>query len=248
MEKGEGSPLLNVLQGLRKKLVSCAVAIGVGFVICYIFSETLFRALARPLHLELASDSSLIYTGLPEMFFNYIKIAFVGGLLLAAPFILYQMWMLAAPALNERQKRLVLPFVICSSLLFVGGGLFAYFVAFPLGFKFFLGFESDYLQALPSVKQYLSFSIKLLFVFGIVFEFPVLAFFLTKAGVVTPELLKKNRTYGMFLIFVIAAVLTPPDIISQVMLAIPLLLLYEVGILVSRVAEGKKKKGVSEEG
>ena len=233
MEKAESSPLVNLLQRLRKRLVSSAIAIGVGFIVCYIFSETLFRALARPLKVELAPDSSFIYTGLPEMFFNYIKIAFVGGLLLAAPFILYQVWMLAAPALNERQKSLVLPFVICSALLFIGGGLFGYFVAFPFGFKFFLGFESEYLQALPSVKQYISFSIKLLFLFGVVFEFPVLAFFLTKAGMVTPEFLKKNRAYGMLFIFVVAAVITPPDVISQVMLAMPLLLLYEVGILVS---------------
>ena len=242
MEKDESPPLVNLLQRLRKRLVSCAIATGAGFIICYIFSETLFRALARPLKVELAPDSSFIYTGLPEMFFNYIKIAFVGGLLLAAPFILYQIWMLAAPALNERQKRLVLPFLICSSLLFIGGGLFGYFVAFPFGFKFFLGFESEYLQALPSVKQYLSFSIKLLFLFGLVFEFPVLAFFLTKAGIVTPEFLKKNRAYGMLLVFVVAAVITPPDVISQVMLAIPLLLLYEVGILISRMAVGRKKK------
>jgi sec-independent protein translocase protein TatC len=242
MEKDESPPLVNLLQRLRKRLVSCAIATGAGFIICYIFSEALFRALARPLKVELAPDSSFIYTGLPEMFFNYIKIAFVGGLLLAAPFILYQIWMLAAPALNERQKRLVLPFVISSSLLFIGGALFGYFVAFPFGFKFFLGFESEYLQALPSVKQYLSFSIKLLFLFGLVFEFPVLAFFLTKAGMVTPEFLKKNRAYGMLLVFVVAAVITPPDVISQVMLAIPLLLLYEVGILISRMAVGRKKK------
>jgi sec-independent protein translocase protein TatC len=242
MEKDERPPLLSLLQSLRKKLVSCAIAIGIGFVICYYFSETLFRVLARPLKVQLSPDSWFIYTGLPEMFFNYIKIGFVGGLLLAAPFILYQIWMLAAPAMNERQRRLVLPFLMCSTLLFAGGGLFGYFVAFPLGFKFFLGFESEYLQALPSVKQYLSFSIRLLFLFGVVFEFPLLVFFLTKAGIVTPEFLKKNRTYGMFLIFVIAAVITPPDVISQIMLAIPLLLLYEVGIFVSRMARERKKK------
>jgi sec-independent protein translocase protein TatC len=242
MEKDERPPLSDLLQAVRKRLVSCAVAVGIGFIICYYFSETLFRALARPLKVELPPDSSFIYTGLPEMFFNYLKIGFVGGLVLAAPYILYQIWMLAAPAMNDRQKRLVLPFVLCSSVLFLGGGLFGYFFAFPLGFKFFLGFESEYLQALPSVKQYLSFSIKLLFLFGVVFEFPVLAFFLTKAGIVTPEYLKKNRTYGMFLVFVIAAVITPPDVISQVMLAIPLLLLYEVGILVSRIAGGNKEK------
>jgi sec-independent protein translocase protein TatC len=242
MEKDESSPLVNVLQRVKKSLVLSAAAIGVGFIICYAFSETLFRVLARPLKIQLAPGSSLIYTGLPEMFFNFIKLAFVGGLLLAAPFILYQIWTLAAPALNERQKRLVLPFVISSFLLFIFGGLFGYFVLFPFGFKFFLGFESEYLQALPSVKQYLSFSIKLLFLFGVVFEFPVLAFFLTKAGIITSQLLKKNRAYGMLLIFVVAAVITPPDVISQVMLAIPLLLLYEVGILVSRMAEGRRKR------
>jgi sec-independent protein translocase protein TatC len=246
MEKDESPPLLNLLHALKKRLVFCVIATGVGFIICYVFSETLFRVLARPLKVQLAPESSFIYTSLPEMFFLYIKIALVGGLLIAGPFIFYQIWMLAAPALSDRQKRLVLPFVICSSLLFTGGGLFGYFVAFPFGFKFFLGFESEYLQALPSVKQYFSFSIKLLFIFGVVFEFPVLAFFLTRAGIVTPEFLKKNRTYAMFLIFVLAAVLTPPDVITQIMLAIPLLLLYEVGIFVSKMAGGKKS-GVNEE-
>ncbi len=245
MEKDESPPFSNLFQALKKRLVSCVIATGAGFVICYIFSETLFRVLAQPLKVKLDPESSFIYTGLPEMFFLYIKIALVGGLLLAGPFILYQIWMLLTPLLNERQKRLALPFVLCSSLLFIGGGLFGYFVAFPFGFKFFLGFESEYLQALPSVKQYFSFSIKLLFLLGVVFESPVLAFFLTKAGIVTPESLKKNRTYAMFLIFVIAAVISPPDVITQIMLVIPLLLLYEVGVLVSRMAGGKKS-GVNE--
>jgi sec-independent protein translocase protein TatC len=130
--------------------------------------------------------------------------------------------------------------VVFSTILFVGGSLFGYFVVFPFGFKFFLGFANEYIQALPSVKQYFSFAIKLLFAFGIVFELPVVAFFLSKMGIVTPEFLKKKRKYALLLTFVMAAILTPPDVITQLMMAGPLILLYEVGILVARMARGKK--------
>jgi sec-independent protein translocase protein TatC len=240
MNKNERLPLLGILQRVRKRLVASAVALGVGFAICYAFSERLFRILAWPLKANLAPGDKLIYTGLPEMFFIYIKVAFVGGLLLSAPFIFYEMWMLLTPGFRQRQRRLVLPFVLLSSALFVGGGLFGYFVAFPAGFKFFLGFENQYLQSLPSVKQYFSFSIKLLLIFGLIFELPVAVFFLTKAGIISPESMKKNRAYAMLAVFVFAAVVTPPDLITQVMLAIPLLLLYEVAILVSKLGRSKK--------
>jgi sec-independent protein translocase protein TatC len=240
MDKNERLPLLSILQRLRKRLVASAIALGVGFAISYAFSERLFRILAWPLKANLAPGDKLIYTGLPEMFFIYIKVAFVGGLLLAAPFIFYEMWMLLTPGFRQRQRRLVLPFVLLSSVLFVGGGLFGYFVAFPAGFKFFLGFENQYLQSLPSVKQYFSFSIKLLLIFGLIFELPLAVFFLTKAGIITPESMKKNRAYAMLAVFVFAAVVTPPDLITQVMLAIPLLLLYEVAILVSKLGRSKK--------
>jgi sec-independent protein translocase protein TatC len=249
MGKDERLPLLSILQRLRKRLVASAIALGVGFAISYAFSERLFRILAWPLKANLAPGDKLIYTGLPEMFFVYIKVAFVAGLLLSAPFIFYELWMLATPGFRQRQKRLVLPFVLASSVLFVGGGLFGYFIAFPAGFKFFLGFENQYLQSLPSVKQYFSFSLKLLLLFGLLFELPVAVFFLTKAGIITPEGMKKSRTYAMLAIFVFAAVVTPPDLITQVMLAIPLLGLYEVGILISRLARSKKaRKEESEQG
>jgi len=240
MDKDERSPLLGVLQGLRKRLVASAVAVGVGFVITYIFSEYLFKVLASPLKANMAPEGKLIYTGLPEMFFIYIKVAFVAGIMLASPYVFYQMWMLATPGFRQRQRRLVLPFVLLSSVLFIGGGLFGYFIAFPLGFQFFLGFESQYLQSLPSVKQYFSFSIKLLLLFGVIFEIPVAVFFLTKAGIITPQGMKKNRAYAMLAIFILAAIVTTPDVITQVMLAIPLIALYEVGILVSRLAAPKK--------
>jgi sec-independent protein translocase protein TatC len=134
----------------------------------------------------------------------------------------------------------MIPFVTISTFLFVGGSLFAYFIVFPFGFKFFLGFSSDFVKALPSVKEYFSFSIKLLLAFGLVFELPVVIFFLTKLGLVTTAFLKKNRKYAILLTFVASAILTPPDVITQCMMAVPLLTLYEVGIWVSRFARRRE--------
>ena len=136
----------------------------------------------------------------------------------------------------------MIPFVISSTILFVGGSLFGYFVVFPFGFKFFIGFSNEYVKALPSVKQYFSFSVKLLFAFGLVFELPVVIFFLTKIGIVTPDLLARQRKYAILLTFVMAAILTPPDVITQCMMAGPLIILYEIGILVARLARKKKQE------
>jgi sec-independent protein translocase protein TatC len=148
--------------------------------------------------------------------------------------------MFIAPGLYQKEKKFVVPFVISSSILFVGGALFGYFIVFPFGFKFFLGFANEYIQALPSVKQYFSFAVKLLFAFGIVFELPVVIFFLAKIGLVTADLLRQKRKYAILLTFVLAAILTPPDVITQVMMAGPLIVLYEISIIIASVA-GKKK-------
>ncbi len=220
----------------RKRLVACAIAVGIGFSVCYYFSEQLFQVLALPLKKSLAAGETLVYTNLPDMFFVYIKTAFVGGLLLSSPFIFYQVWLFFAPRLSRDKKRLVLPFIFFSTTLFVGGGLFGYFVFFPFGFKFFLSFENEYLQALPSVKLYFSFAIKMLLLFALVFELPVALFFLSRIGAVTPSSLRKKRRYAILLSFILGAVLTPPDVISQFLLAIPLVILYEIGILASTLA------------
>ncbi|MBU2497429.1 MAG: twin-arginine translocase subunit TatC, partial [Proteobacteria bacterium] len=184
MTNDEKQPFLSHLEELRRRLIACAIAIGVGFFICYFFSERLFQVLIGPLKANMGEGERLIFTNLPEMFFTYIKTAFVAALLLAAPLIFYQIWMFVAPGLYQKEKKYVIPFVIFSSLLFVGGALFGYFIVFPFGFKFFLSFADEYVQALPSVKQYFSLSIKLLFAFGIVFELPVVVFFLAKVGLV----------------------------------------------------------------
>lgn len=233
-------PFLSHLEELRKRLIACAIAVGVGFVISYIFSERLFRILISPLMAVMGEGERLIFTNLPEMFLTYLKTAFIAAILLVAPVIFYQLWMFIAPGLYQNEKKFAVPFVIFSTILFVGGALFGYFVVFPFGFKFFLGFANESIQALPSVKQYFSFAVKLLFAFGIVFELPVVVFFLAKMGLVTPDLLKRKRKYALLLTFVMAAILTPPDVITQLMMAGPLILLYEIGIIIARVA-GKKK-------
>lgn len=245
MENEEKQPFLSHLEELRKRLISCSVAVGVGFVIAYIFSKRLFQILIMPLKASLPEGDRLIFTNLPEMFFAYLKTAFIAGILLAAPYIFYQLWMFIAPGLYQNEKKYVIPFVLFSTILFVGGGLFGYFIVFPFGFRFFLGFADEYVQALPSVKQYFSFSIKLLFAFGLVFELPVVIFFLSRMGLVSVDFLRKNRKYAILLTFIVAAIITPPDVITQCMMAGPLLILYEIGIIIARI--GQKKKAVEDE-
>lgn len=242
MHEQEKQPFLSHLEELRKRLVAISIGVGVAFIICYIFSERLFQLLILPLKNALPEGDHLIFTNLPEMFITYLKVSLVAGILLAAPFIFYELWLFIAPGLYQREKKYVIPFVLFSTILFVGGSLFGYFVVFPFGFKFFLGFSSEYVKALPSVKQYFSFSIKLLLAFGVIFELPVVVFFLTKIGIVTPDFLKKQRKYAILLIFVTAAILTPPDVATQLMMAGPLLFLYEISILISKMARRKKQE------
>jgi sec-independent protein translocase protein TatC len=240
MNDEEKQPFLSHLEELRKRLVAISIGVGACFVICYIFSDRLFQLLILPLKSALPAGDKLIFTNLPEMFITYIKVSFIAGVLLAAPFIFYQLWLFIAPGLYQREKKYIFPFVIFSTILFVGGALFGYFVVFPFGFKFFISFSNDYVKALPSVKQYFSFSTKLLFAFGVVFELPVVIFFLAKMGVITPEFLKKKRKYAVLLIFIAAAILTPPDVATQLMMAGPLLVLYEIGIIVAKIARKKE--------
>ncbi len=247
MESENKQPFLSHLEELRKRLIRCAIAVGIGFVVSYFFSERLFILLISPLNAVMPEGDQLIFTNLPEMFFTYIKVALICGIMLSAPLIFYELWMFIAPGLYKKEKESVIPFVLSSTFLFVGGALFGFFVVFPFGFKFFIGFSNEYVKALPSVKQYFSFSIKLLFAFGLVFELPVATFFLTKIGLVTPEILKRNRKYSILAIFIMAAILTPPDVITQCMMAGPLIVLYEIGILVSKFARKKKSEKNNED-
>jgi sec-independent protein translocase protein TatC len=240
MDEHDKVPFTAHLEELRKCLIVCFIAVGIGFALSYGFKERLFDILTRPLISVMETGDKIIFTGLPEAFFTYLKVAFLSGIILAAPVIFYQFWIFVAPGLYKKEKRLLIPIVTLSTLFFVGGALFGYFVVFPYGFKFFLGFSSDTIKALPSMREYLSFSAKLLLAFGLVFELPLIITFLARLGLVSVEFLKKNRKYALLLFFVGAAILTPPDVVTQIMMALPLMVLYEISILGAKIF-GKKK-------
>jgi sec-independent protein translocase protein TatC len=232
-------PLTTHLQELRKRLVLSFIAVGAGFALCYAFSESIFDILSAPLLKMMPTGGSLIFTSVAEAFFTYMKVAFIAGLILASPFVLYQVWAFVAPGLYRHEKKYVIPFVLAGSFFFAIGILFAYYVALPVGFKFLLGFATDFIKPMPSMKEYLSFSIKFLLAFGLIFEFPVVLVLLARIGVIDAKTLARQRKYAILLIFIFAAILTPPDIISQVILALPMIGLYELSILLSRIF-GKK--------
>lgn len=240
-DDAEKIPFTGHLEELRKRLVTCFIAVGIGFVLSYGFKEKLFSVLSQPLINTMGAGEKLVFTGLPEAFFTYLKVAFLSGFMLAAPVILYQFWMFVAPGLYQKERRFLVPIVFLSSFFFVGGALFGYFIVFPFGFKFFLGFASETIKPLPSMKEYLSFASKLLLAFGLVFELPLIITFMSKLGMVSVEFLKKNRKYALLLFFVVAAILTPPDVVTQIMMALPLMLLYEISIIGARIF-GKKAK------
>ena len=233
-------PFTGHLDELRKRLITCFIAIGIGFVGSYAFKDKLFAILVNPLVSVMEAGDTLIFTGLPEAFFTYLKVALLSGIMLAAPVIIYQFWMFVAPGLYKKERRLLIPIVFLSSVFFIGGSLFGYFIVFPWGFKFFLGFATETIRPLPSMKEYLSFSAKLLLAFGLVFELPLVLTFLARIGIVSVDFLKKNRKYALLLFFAGAAILTPPDVVTQVMMALPLMVLYEISIIGAKVF-GKKK-------
>ena len=237
----EKQTFIEHLEELRKRLIISLIAVGIGFGICYIFAKQIFHLLMIPLIKALPDGASMIFTSLPEAFFTYLKVALLAGIFAASPVILYQIWLFVAPALYSHEKRYAIPFVIFSTLFFVGGASFGYFIVFPFGFKFFMGFATDFIQPAPKLKEYLSFCSMLLLAFGLIFELPLFFFFLSKLGVVNARMLARNRRYVILGIFAVAAILTPPDVVTQVMMAGPLLLLYEVSIWIAKIVEKKRE-------
>jgi sec-independent protein translocase protein TatC len=236
-------PLTAHLEELKKRLVRSLIAIGIGFVVCYYFKDPLFKIITKPLLEVMPKGSYMIFTSLPEAFFTYIKVAFFASLFLTAPFTLYQIWKFISPGLYPREKKYVVPFVLTSSLLFIGGILFAYFLALPPAFGFFVEFSTDTLRPMFTMREYLSFALKLLLAFGVSFQLPVFIFFMTKLGIVNSRILAKQRRYAILIIFIAAAILTPsPDAFTQIIMAIPLMILYEISVFIAKFVEKKKKE------
>jgi sec-independent protein translocase protein TatC len=245
LHEDEKIPFTSHLDELRKRLIVCFIAVGAGFVLSYAFKEKLFDILAHPLVRVMKEGDTLIFTGLPEAFFTYLKVSFLSGLMIASPVVIYEFWMFVAPGLYKHERRMMAPIVALSSLFFVGGALFGYFLVFPWGFRFFLGFATETIRPMPSMREYLGFSAKLLLAFGLVFELPLVITFLAHLGIVSVGFLTKNRKYAVLLIFTLAAILTPPDVVTQIMMAVPLMALYELAIIGARIFG--RKKASSEE-
>lgn len=239
--EAESMPLTAHLEELKTRLIRVLIVVGIGFGVCYTFKDWSFRVITKPLVDAMPAQSSMIFTGLPEAFFIHMKIAFFASLFLTAPYTLFELWRFISPGLYRDEKKYVLPFLFFSTLLFGGGVLFGYYIALPPAFAFFVSFSTDFLKPMISFREYLSLTLKFLLAFGLCFEMPVFMFFLAKLGVVNSKMLAKQRRYAILIIFIAAAILTPsPDALSQVIMAVPLMILYEVSIVVAKFARQNK--------
>lgn len=226
----EALPLTEHLAELRGRLFKILIAWAIGFAGAWNFSEQIFGFLLLPATEALGEGGMLQAIAPTEIFFTYLKSALLAGFVFALPVIFWQVWAFIAPGLYPSEKKVALPFVVCSTLLFAGGGAFGYFVVFPLVFEFFAGFSSDFVESAWTMNEVFSLTTRLLLAFGTGFELPVVVFFVSAAGIVDPKQLIGGLKYAVLVSFVFAAVLTPPDIVSQVLLAVPLVILYVVGV------------------
>lgn len=255
----EKMPLTGHLSDLRKSITISLVAVLVAFVTAFSYSEDIFRFLMFPLRYNLdfsvqnmyvhfvpvdkLQNTKLVFLGPAEALWMNIKISFVAGLILSLPVIFYQLWKFISPGLLQREKKYVLPFIFSATGLFLFGASFCFFIVLPFAMEFLLTYKvGDFLIPMLSVGQYIDFCLKFILAFGMVFELPVIIIFLTKMGVVTPKTLAKNRKYAVLIAFILAALLTPtPDVFNQVLMAVPIILLYEIGIWISPLFARKRE-------
>jgi sec-independent protein translocase protein TatC len=224
-------PLMEHLQELRVRLIRALIAVAIGFAAAYLIADPLFAALTLPLREAAHGKVLLIGTGIGEAFFTKIKVALIAGLFIASPAVFYEIWKFIAPGLYERERKLARPFVISATLFFALGGYFCWAVVFKIGYAFFLKqYASIGVTPTLRISEYLAFSAKLMLAFGITFEMPIFAFFLTRIGMIDHKMMIHYARYSVLGIFIVSAALTPPDMVSLFLLAIPLLLLYAASV------------------
>ncbi|MCG8693567.1 MAG: twin-arginine translocase subunit TatC [Minwuiales bacterium] len=242
------APLMDHIIELRNRLMYSVAALVVAFIGCYLVAEHIYAFLMQPLVAALGDQEGrrMIFTALHEAFFTYIKVAFWAACFVSFPVVASQIYMFVAPGLYKNEKRAFLPFLVVTPFLFFAGGAMVYYLIMPLAWQFFLGFEAPggegslAIVLEPKVNEYLALVMKLIFAFGLCFQLPVLLTLLARVGIATSEGLRKKRKYAIVMVFVVAAVLTPPDPISQVSLAVPILVLYEVSIYCAKLVEKKR--------
>tara|TARA_B100000780_G_scaffold77707_1_gene52550 strand:- start:462 stop:1232 length:771 start_codon:yes stop_codon:yes gene_type:complete len=241
-------PLLVHLIELRSRLIKTIIMISIFFIVFYIFADNIYNFLVQPYANAVAGEEGrrLIFTALHETFFTYIKVALFASLFISLPFLLIQLWIFVAPGLYKNEKNVVIPYLMATPILFILGSALVYYLIMPLAIKFFLSFESIGgngalpIQLEAKVNEYLSLIMRLILAFGLCFQLPVALTLMARVGFVSSESLRKNRKYVIVGVFAVAAILTPPDPISQIGLGIPILLLYELSIIAVSFIEKRK--------
>lgn len=248
-------PLTEHLSELRKRILISVAVLFTSFFLIFNYSEELFNILAFPLKSEIKLDLTnpyihinekvappLVFFAVAEAFWVHLKVSFVAAFIVSLPVIFYQLWSFISPGLLAKEKRYVMPFVLFASLLFLIGALFCFSIILPFAITFLLGYKTAAFTPMLSVEKYIDFCLKLILAFGAVFELPLVILFLTRFGIVSPKTLAKHRKYAILFSFIAAAMLTPtPDAFNQVLMAVPIIILYEIGILLSMIIYRRKK-------
>jgi len=230
------------LAELRKRLAISVVTVIVMFFVMFAFWQPILDWMIAPLVKVLPEGSTVIFTKVQEPFFTALKVAFFSGFIVSLPVIFWQLWLFVAPGLYENEKKMVIPFALGATIMFLIGALFCYYVVIPFGYEFLINFGSQLFTALPSIGEYVSFFTKLILGFGLAFELPTITFFLASIGLVTDETLKGFFKYALVVIFMVSALLTPPDILTQFLMAGPMILLYGLSILIAKSINPEKKE------
>ncbi len=224
--------LVNFASEIRNRLLVICASIGVGFAMAYPFSEKIVALIQKTI------NQQLVFVNPTEAFFVNLKVSFFAGIVLALPFILYQTWKLISPGLKEAKKYTFI-FILFATILFLTGAAFAYFLIIPFGTEFLLSYANEQIKPMITIGNYLSFSLKLILAFGLIFQLPIMMLFITKHGIVDCKTLAKNRKYAIIISFATSAILTPPDVFTQVLMALPMIILFEISLFISRRFEKK---------
>ncbi len=237
----EKQPFLSHLKELRDRILVCIVAIGIAFILTYYFKEKIFAFLMEPFIKVMPEKSNFIFTGITEAFITYFKISLVAALFVVAPVILYEFWMFVSPGLYEKERRYIYPFIFFGSLCFICGALFCYYAVMPFIYRFFVSYAAEFIIPMPDLKSYMSLTLKMLIMFGLLFQLPLVAFYLARAGIIRYKTLSSKRRYAILATVIVSAIITPPDVSSQLLIAVPLYGLYELSIVIVRFF-GKKER------